>query len=162
MASRNVRLAMFLLLLAYYAGAQEVAPPQRVNYCDLVEAPQSFAGKRIRVRAIYRYGFEIQRLDPPNCCPAKAAKIWVELGTLDRRSRRLARRFPKGMGLALGVFAGVFDSGGLYGDGGYRLELTVDRVEVVEATAHPSPTFPPNWVPCNCDAESEKVRPAER
>jgi hypothetical protein len=109
-------LALLLLSFPGSSPAREHAiPVPTVTYCELVKAPESFAGKRIRVRAVYKYGFEIQRLDPPQCCPGKPVDIWVELGDLEGRSRRLARAFPKGMGLALGVFAGVFEGPAGYG-----------------------------------------------
>ncbi len=145
------------LLLALLAFARPAAPQGtassalEVSYCDLIKAPQTLSGKRIRVRAIYRYGFEIQRLDPPDCCPQKPVKIWVEMGTLDRRSRTLVHRFPKDMGLVLAVFAGVLESGGPYGDGGYRLKFTIDQVWAPEASAHPSATSLPSWVPRSCE-----------
>jgi hypothetical protein len=155
----EVGLVLSLLSLACAGTAQETASPvQQVDYCDLAKAPQSFAGKRIRVRAIYNYGFEMQRLDPPQCCEGKPVKVWIELAgpdDLDRRSRRLVSRFPKGMGLALGVFVGVFETKGFYGHfGAYRYRLLVDRVEAVERTAHPPQAFPPSWAP-TCEPKTE-------
>src|SRR6266436_2730935 len=92
-----------LVLLAFSgSGAAQKPHPtvQEVSYCDLVKAPQQFAGKRIRVRAIYKYGFEIQRLDPPACCPEHRVKIWVEVEAgIEGGSLKVYRKFPKGMGL---------------------------------------------------------------
>lgn len=105
-----------------------------VSYCDLVKTPQQFAGKRIRVHAIYKYGFENQRLDSPACCPERGVKIWVEIETgLEGDSLKVYHKFPKGMGLALATFEGTFESGGPYGDSGYRLKFTVDKIEKLEA-----------------------------
>jgi hypothetical protein len=146
---------MVLVLLASFCAAaaqQHGSAIQEVSYCDLIKSPLSFSGKQIRVRAIYKYGFEIQRLDPPVCCPERGTEIWVETeGNLEGNSRKLFRKFPKGMGLALATFVGTFESGGPYGDGGYPFKLTVDQIEKLEATAKPSPSHDPAWVPENCE-----------
>jgi hypothetical protein len=141
-----------LLVPCCFAKPQKSeALAQEVSYCELVKTPLSFSGKRIRVRAIYKYGFEIQRLDQPACCP-NAAKIWVEIESRpEGDSLKLFRKFPKGMGLALATFTGTFESGGPYGDGGYRLKLSVDQIEKLEGTAKPSPSYSPAWVPQNCE-----------
>src|SRR5579883_3651657 len=156
-------LLLGLLAPCCFAKPQRLnAPAQEVSYCELVKTPMSFSGKRIRVRAIYKYGFEIQRLEQPTCCP-NAAKIWVEIHSgLEGNSLKLFRKFPKGMGLALATFVGTFESGGPYGDGGYRLKFSVDQIEKLEATAKPSPSREPAWVPKNCEsskAATETVDP---
>jgi len=135
--------------------------PANVVYCDLIKSPSIYLGRDIRVRAIYRYGFEIQQLESPDCCVEKPVKIWVEVEPLDARSRKLLHRFPKGMGLALGVFTGRLQSGGPFGDGGYRLRFTVSQIEAVEAVAHPSARNPPSWAPQNCShpGEPNKAEP---
>jgi hypothetical protein len=145
-----------VLILSFSCCSAEAQKPegavQDVSYCELVKTPQSFSGKRIRVRAIYRYGFEIQRLGQPACCSERAIKIWVEMEAgLQGHSLKIYRKFPKGMGLALATFAGTFESGGPYGDGGYRFKFTVDQIEKLEATAKPSPSHDESWVPQNCD-----------
>jgi hypothetical protein len=148
-----VRLVLVLLTFCCSVGAQEQkAQAMEVSYCDLARTPQSFSGKRIRVRAVYRYGFEIQRLDSPECCPNGEIKVWVDTeqepngGSLD-----LLRKLPKGMGLALATFSGKFEIGGPYGDGGYRFRFTIDRIERLEAKAKPSARHEPDWAPQNCE-----------
>lgn len=144
-------LGMFLLVSAASVSAQKPEPAQDVSYCELVKTPQHFKGKRIRVRAIYRYGFEVSSLDSPRCCPERGAKTWVEIEPeLDRGSHRLYRKFPDGMGLALATFEGKFESGGPFGDGGYQLMLTVDKIENLEGVAKISVNHVPAWVP-KCD-----------
>jgi hypothetical protein len=154
---------IFTLLAFGHSGATQKPGmiAQEVSYCDLVKAPQQFAGKRIRVRAIYKYGFEIQRLDPPACCPEREAKIWVEIeDELQGGSLKLYRKFPKGMGLSLATFEGIFEAGGPYGDGGYRLKFTIDTIENLEATAKISTRHEPAWVPKDCEVatRSKEIR----
>jgi hypothetical protein len=157
-----VGLAFALLVSCCPAKAQKSeAAPQELSYCDLVKTPQSFSGKRIRVRAIYKYGFEIQRLDPPACCPERGVKIWVEMESrLQGHSLKLFRKLPKGMGLALATFVGTFESAGPYGDGGYRFKFTVDQIEKLEATVKASPSHDPPWVPRDC--EKSDAAPAKQ
>jgi len=84
---------------------------QDVSFCELANNPSAFSGKRIRVRGIYRYEFERQRLEAPTCCPASKTKIWMEITSdLDRKSQRLFHRFPK-EGLVLATFVGTFETG---------------------------------------------------
>jgi len=155
MKHRTVGVVLALVNLSCLAAAEKPkSTAQEVSYCDLVKAPQLFSGKRIRVRAIDRYGFEISRLDPPACCSERGGKIWVEMNPgLGRGFRKLTHRFPKGMGLALATFDGTFEVGGPYGLGGYRFRLTVDKIEKIEATSKPSP-HEPSWVPKNCEPPS--------
>jgi hypothetical protein len=155
---KSCTVAPVLVLLALSCSAAGQKPEsalQTVSYCDLINAPQQFAGRRIRVRAIYKYGFEIQRLDSPACCPERGVKIWVEIETgLEGLSLRLYHKFPKGMGLALATFEGTFESGGPYGDGGYRLRFTVDKIGKLEAMAKPSAHHDPAWVPKECETSN--------
>src|SRR3954471_22589083 len=103
-------LVWVLLAIGGSAAAPKPEAAHEVPYCDLVKTPQEFAGKRVRVRAIYKYGFEIQRLNSPACCPEREAKIWVEIDSgLEGESLKLYRKFPKGMGLALATFEGKFE-----------------------------------------------------
>jgi hypothetical protein len=160
MKSCILGLALILLASSNSTAAQKPEAVQEVSYCDLVKTPQEFVGKRIRVRAIYKYGFEIQHLDSPACCPVRGTKIWVEIESgLEGDSLKLYRKFPKGMGLALATLEGAFESGGPYGDGGYRLKFTVDKIVKLEGTARASAHHDPAWVPKNCetsDAASPK------
>ena len=127
---------------------------QDVSYCDLAKNPSAFSGKRIRVRAIYRYAFKIQRLEAPACCPEAGSKIWAEIeSALEGSSLKLFHKFPKGEGLVLATFAGTFESGGTYGTFADRHKLTVDQIEKVEGIARSSrKQDDPAWVPKNCDA----------
>lgn len=140
--------------LAMLANSNPQGTPQGVSYCDLAKNPSAFSGKRIRVHAVYRYAFEIQRLEAPGCCPEAAPKIWVEIGaTLEGSSLKLFNKFPKGEGLVLATFAGTFESGGTYGTFADRHKLTVDHIENVERIARSSrKQDDPAWVPRNCAA----------
>ena len=158
----TVALFLVLPMLCRSAEAQQSeATAESVVYCDLVKAPQTFSARRIRVRAIYKYGFEIQQLDSPICCPGGGLKIWVEMGSkLQGKSLKLFRKFPKGMGLALATFVGTFESGGPYGDGRCHFKFTADQIEKLEHTAKASPNHNPVWVPQNC--EKIDAAPAKR
>jgi hypothetical protein len=127
-------------------------PAQIVEYCQLVRAPSSFVGKRIRIRAVYSYMFEVSRLKPPACCPDRDVPIWVDFNEeLEGSSRKLFHKFPKGMGFVLATFEGTLQGGGPYGDGGYRFKFAVDKIENLENKANPSPDHHPSWIPI-CEA----------
>jgi hypothetical protein len=164
-ARKYFGLVLALLSLSCSAAAQEPkSAAQEVSFCDLVKAPEQFSGKRIRVRAIYKYGFEIQRLDSPVCCPERGPAIWVEIDTeLGRASRKLLHKFPEGMGLALATFVGTFEGDGPYGDGGYRFKFTVDEIRNLEATARASAHGEPAWVPKTCGVSevAQEYKPSD-
>jgi hypothetical protein len=125
--------------------------PQNVSYCDLAKSPKEFTAKPIRVRAVYRYTLEMERLEASECCPTKGAWIWFEFGEKeDRSSRRVERKFPKGTGLVLATFEGVLEGPGNYGDGGYRFKFIVHRVTNLEHAVSPKPYEDFPWAPFPC------------
>jgi hypothetical protein len=128
---------------------------QEVTYCDLMRNPSSFTGRRIRVRAVYTYMFELSRLKPPVCCAKSDVPIWVEFSDqMKGNSRKLFHRFPKGMGFVLATFEGTFEGDGPYGDGGYRFKFAVDGIANLERKTNPRPPYRPEWVP-DCEASRE-------
>ncbi len=155
-----MRLCLFILSLLLVncrpalAADTDGATPQDVTFCQLAKDPSAFYGRRIRIRAIYNYMFEIQHLESPACCPDRMGEIWVEIEAgLERDSQRQFNKFPKGMGVVLATFVGTFEGGGNgYGPFAERYRLTVDQIEKVERTARSSSKQDnPAWVPKNCE-----------
>jgi hypothetical protein len=120
-----------------------------VTYCRLTQDRDSFSGKLIRVRGIYWHSFEIERLESPECCPSTNLKIWVTTSRdLEGKSKRLFLNLEDHPGVALVVFVGKFESGGTYGRFGDRFQLTLEKVERIEARANPpSREQGPAWIP---------------
>jgi hypothetical protein len=156
------RIVAICVVLAIPCAAHTSDNPQKsfqdVNFCELVRNPSAFSGKRIRVRAIYRYFFEIDRLEAPSCCPKSAERISVQVSSdLEGKSRTFFRSFPKA-GLALGTFVGTLETGDNYGTLGERSRLLIDEIESVEHAARFSKRKEPRWVPKGCDAAFSKLR----
>jgi len=92
---RLVALLAVFVSIAYVSWAINIPPNTQntvhdVSFCELANNPSASSGKRIRVRGIYRYEFERQRLEAPTCCPASKTKIWMEITTdLDDKSLKL-------------------------------------------------------------------------
>jgi hypothetical protein len=144
-----VVLLAFLVVVASQAHGPAT---QDVTYCQLAKDPSAFSGKRIRVRAVYRYGPKVQDLEPPDCCPNEMDLTWLKLEPwLRGDSLKQFAKFPKAEGIVLATFAGTFKSGGAYGVFGDKYELDVDEIDDLEGTA-PSPLRQndPPWVPQNC------------
>jgi len=158
-AAINLSIIFLIYCCAMRASSKPQGSSQDVSYCDLAQNPSAFSGKRIHVRAVYRYSFEMQRLEAPACCPEAVPKIWVEINaTLEGTSRKLFHKFPKGEGLVLVTFTGTFESGGTYGTFADRHKLTVDQIENVERIARSSKKQDdPSWVPKNCKASPQKL-----
>jgi hypothetical protein len=144
-----ITLGAFLLSCGVTLAEQTPeGPPQDVTYCQLAKDPSAFWGKRIRVRGIYRYAFELQFLESPMCCPEGHINIWVSISAaVEGHSEKLFnRKLNKGAGLALVVFVGRFESGDGLGRNTFR--LTVDEIEKVERTSRsPRRQDDPAWVP---------------
>jgi hypothetical protein len=118
--------------------------PQGVTFCQVANARSSFVGKRIRVRAIYSYMFEVSVLKPTKCCEGENHTIWVDFAeNMDSRSAKLVHQFPEGMGVVLATFEGTIQYVGNT-NGEYR--LLVDGVKNVERKKKTSHAIPA-WVP---------------
>jgi hypothetical protein len=135
------------------AGHEPGVTPQDVTYCQLAKDPSAFSGKRIRIRAIYSYMFEVSRLKSPTCCSERDTLIWVDFDEdLQGNSKKLFHKFPQGMGVVLAVFVGKIETGKVYGHFGERVRLVVDQVEKIEDKAKPRAGRNPSWVPQNCES----------
>ncbi|HSC46275.1 MAG TPA: hypothetical protein VLC94_10600 [Candidatus Acidoferrum sp.] len=119
-----------------------------VTFCQLAKDPEAFSGKRVRIRAIYSYMFEISSLRPPECCPIREALVWVDFD--DEKARELLRQIPEGMGTVLAVFVGRIETGEVYGPNGERVRLVIDRIEKVEKKVRGNAKKTPPWIPQNC------------
>jgi hypothetical protein len=62
------------------ASANE-AEPLNVDLCELLQSPQKYEQKLIRIKAIYCYCFEDSNLSSTNCSVQKS--VWVQ-GSLDK------------------------------------------------------------------------------
>jgi hypothetical protein len=153
----NFRLAIWIALLATGVAAWAAdgvdSAPEEVNFCQLAQNPSSFLGKRIRVRALYVYGFELQMLKSPVCCPVAEPKMGVDFDLeMDDRSQKLFHKLDKGMGTALAVFVGRFGRISNVSSqlpSGERFQLAVDKIETVERSVRWKGKDP-EWVPRNC------------
>lgn len=106
--------------------------PQRVDFCDLLNQPESFDGRIVTLRASYRYGFEWQELFCYSC--RGAPKVWLEFqDDLPKAAERALKRMPTHAGTVNATFTGVFrGQESAYGDGGYKYQLEVcDLSDVV-------------------------------
>lgn len=141
-----------ILIAGTLAAGQTQTKPVDVDYCTLAKNRGSFNGKRVRVRALYRYAFEVQSLEAPDCCPGTPPMWAVLSAVMDDKSEKLYRKFPKGEGLVLAIFVGDFETGDAYGMGGSKSQLKVDTIESVEKRwRFADRTKSPAWVPKNCN-----------
>lgn len=132
---KNCCLVIFAIVLlvcpfGQRALGQRRAPPMLVDYCELLRSPAEFDGKRVTVKATYRYGFEWQELF---CFPCRdIGKTWLEIDDdlISAKSRRVLKKLPNDEGTVSAIFTGTFESSkGPFGDGGYRFRFTLDEIE---------------------------------
>ena len=143
-----------MILLSFFSVASpprlsaNVETMENVSYCQLAKDPNAFSGKRIRIRAIYSYMFEVSSLKSPTCCPDHGALIWVDFD--EEKVNSLLRQLPNGMGTVLAVFVGKIETGRIYGPFGEKVRFVVDRIERVEKRARTNRNRQPDWFPRNC------------
>lgn len=158
---RLIPLAVAVIVLSCFlkpAWPQAENEPQDITYCQLANDPSAFSGKRIRIRAIYAYMFEVSELRAPNCCAGHDTSIWVDFEDApEGNADKMIKRFPKDMGYVLVVFVGKIETGGAYGTG-QRVRFVVQQVLKVEHKENPRHGRLPAWVPQNCQT-SEKSSP---
>ena len=136
------------------SGKEPESALEDVTFCELARNPNAYAGKRIRIRAVYSYMFEVSRLKSPTCCSGRGESIWLDFDDdLHGKSKRRFKSFPKGMGVVLAVFVGTVETGKVYGTFGERVRLVVDQIDRVEEKAKTSPGKSPTWVPQSCEGE---------
>jgi hypothetical protein len=103
-----------------------------VTLCDLLRSPEKHNGEEVRVRATYRYGFEVSQLYCLDC--ADKGKVWLQIPTdLGNASERSLRKLPEGAGIVNLTVQGVFSSGETYGhENGYRYQIVADKISEVK------------------------------
>jgi len=137
------------------AASQSHDAAQQVTYCQLIANPGQYVGKRVRVRAIFRYAFELQRLEPETCCSGKGPGIWVKmLLDSDSPSEKRFRRLPKGEGIALLTVIGKFEKeNGMFGE---QFTLHVDELGKIERTSHSADLKTRPFWASRCEAQTNR------
>lgn len=128
-----------------------------VSYCELVRNPDNYDGKRIVVRATYRYGFEWQELF---CSSCRSERTWLEIpGDADHPIK--FRNAPRHQGTINGTFYGRFNGRkGVHGDGGYRYQFELEIVkddELVSRSGGDPSTLPAAEQNRICDGQSRPL-----
>jgi hypothetical protein len=124
-------------IIFWLAAGGQVTPAQTVptvSFCDVAAHPESYVNKRVRLRAIYRVGFEWQEIYSLRCVDAPST--WVEFSENfeETSSRKAMKQMEVGKHFSISV--GVVLEGRLSGYGGgyghmngYSLAFDVERVE---------------------------------
>lgn len=134
---KNHLLTFILALLVCSFGqvslGQGSTRSKAIDYCELLRSPTDFDGKKVTVKATYRYGFEWQELF---CLPCRdIGKTWLEIedDLISSRSRKTLKKLPKDGGTVTAIFTGRFESSkGPFGDGSYRFRFVLNEIEQPE------------------------------
>jgi len=134
---------LLILAASVALAASGIDNPQTVAFCDLLNNPQAFEGKLIRVRALYLTDFEKAVLTAPACAvPRPVTWVSFEKSWESRTSWRL-RHAMNGIKWNVEsdvVLVGTFKTGGPFGHlDVYPFLFEVYRVEAVK----PSGSFRP-------------------
>lgn len=116
-----------------------------VVFCNLVKQPESYDNLTIRVRAVYRYGFEWSELFCLTC--PDAGLVWVELGdniasnTKKNVMDKVRSRDHKGRILNVVVVGTFYGKKGGYGHlGAYKYKFVIRSFEMAEVIMYDSPS----------------------
>ena len=114
-------------------AAAPVDSATEVDYCRLVADSSAFSGRKVRVRAAYRFGFEWSQMYCPKCLDFGATWVSFDENGQDRPlMRRLHKLMMKHSGLGQtveGTFVGSFHDGGHYGHQGvYKYDFVIEDV----------------------------------
>ncbi len=105
------------------------AKPESISFCELRNTQLGLA-KDVRIRAIYRVGFEWAELYSLKCTDAPG--VWVDFSDdwESRTKRAMRKEIEKGEGTYLVVFTGKLLKGNGFGHmGAYPMRLEVESVE---------------------------------
>lgn len=121
----------------------DLADAQTLAYCDILNSPETFKNKLVRVRALYETDFELSTITAPSCS-TPFPMMWVEFEKdWERRTRWLVRRAIKGQQWRVQmdvVFIGIFRTDGHFGHMDmYPFLFEVYKVESIR----PSGSFRP-------------------
>jgi len=130
------------------AGQETIVTAADVDYCELLQNPAEFDGKRVTIKATFRYGFEWQEIFCLSC--RDLAKTWLEIDddTISASARKALKKFPKNEGTVTADFSGTFESSkGPYGDGSYRFRFILEDIRQPEVVSKSG--FDPSHLPRN-------------
>jgi hypothetical protein len=124
-----MRLLARIIVLFVLTGG--VLPQSPITFCDLVRNPEKYSGKKVIVRATYKYGLEWSQLYCLDCLDK--GKAWLEMPVaLEDTSARSLKKMPKYAGIVNLTVQGVFVSGGTFGHlNGYRYKIDPYKINDV-------------------------------
>jgi hypothetical protein len=157
---------LLLILTFTFASYTQNLKPLKVidtGFCELLRSPEDFDQKKIRLRALYRYGFEWSEIYCLDC--SEKGDVWLEIGAdFERLTKRNLRKKVNWSekGRTVDVIAiGTFYSHGGYGHlGGYRYKLVVDYFESADVILKDSPVVLPDKLKhrANCSLSNTKTQ----
>jgi len=123
------------IVLALPAGVTAQSAGPALTYEQLMQSPEKYVGKRVRVDGIWVYGFEWSYLCSLECNQRHA--VWIDVvneGSLCKRGRRKIKRLGKKFDNKARVrLTGMLESGGGYGHmGAYPFRFVAVCVERFE------------------------------
>ena len=116
-----------------------------ITFCEMIQRPEAYDNKTVRVKAIYRFGFEWSELYSIDCW-SRENRTWVdfdesfESNSDSKLTKKVEGNGDKGRTVAV-VFVGKFHgSGGGYGHLSiYKYKFQVNRVEKADIILNDSP-----------------------
>ena len=131
-------------LSARVSGPSFTSDVPTVAYCDLIRNPKRYDDKLIRIRAIYRYGYEWSQFYCPGCL--SEGETWVDFEKSFKScarsvvSKRIGDNGFKGRTVELLVVGKFYGSDVGYGHmNAYRFKFVVRCVEEAKIILNDSP-----------------------
>jgi hypothetical protein len=141
----SIIIALFFSSMAWGQGKlKDNDNIETVSFCEIIQTPKDFAEKKIRLKAIFRFGYEWSELFCLNC----KGRIWLEYGdSFDNLTKSSIRKKVKWSekGKTVNIVAvGKLYISGRYGHlGGYKYKFVTDYIEEAEVILNDSPSILP-------------------
>ena len=146
-----------LLVLVFIAFGQQYAVLSQtsqqaeiptVTFCDLIRDREKYTDKTVRLRAVYRFGFEWSDIYCLECLGVEKSSTWLEFAdeTCDG-SKKIKGNGDAGKTVKVQVVGKFFTGGGFGHLGGYPNKFVVSCVEKVKIIAKDSSV--PQALPVN-------------
>lgn len=105
-----------------------------VNFCDLIENPNSYAGKTIRVKATFESAAGVSKMFCSDCLDVQAS--WVKFGDgFEKNTKKAFRKRLKEKAISNVIFVGKFSTGEFGKNREYASQFAVETAENVEVLA---------------------------
>src|SRR5215467_2909876 len=96
-----------------------------MKFCELMQHPDQYSGKLVKVRATWITGYEWSYLHCLGC----EGQVWLDTSELDEHSERTVNHMPRNAAIVNVDVEGIFQAGGTFGHmNSYKYQLRAHKI----------------------------------